>query len=88
MTETVTNNEANLAAELQRLKVENAKLRAEKEKPKGISMKVSAKGAISVYGMGRFPVTLYASQWERILDMADNMKLFIEANEADLVRKD
>jgi hypothetical protein len=55
-----------------------------------ITLKVSEKGAISVYGMGRFPVTLYAEQWERLLDdeQVKAMKAFIKANAAKLTRKD
>ena len=51
-------------------------------------MKVSEKGALSVYGMGRFPVTLYKEQWLRLLAMADEIKAFIEANEANLKSKE
>jgi hypothetical protein len=50
-------------------------------------MKVSEKGAVSVYGMGRFPVTLYKEQWLRLLDMADDIRAFIAANEAHLKTK-
>lgn len=49
-------------------------------KPKTLSMKVSAKGALSVYGLGRFPVTLYGSQWERLLGAANDIRAFIQAN--------
>jgi hypothetical protein len=51
-------------------------------------MKVSDKGAVSVYGMGRFPVTLYKEQWLRLLDMADEIRAFIAANEAKLKAKE
>lgn len=51
-------------------------------------MKVSEKGALSVYGMGRFPVTLYKEQWLRLLAMADEIKAFIEANDANLKSKE
>jgi len=47
-----------------------------------LSMKVSAKGALSVYGLGRFPVTLYASQWTRLLSSADDIRAFLDANKA------
>jgi hypothetical protein len=47
-------------------------------------MKVSEKGAVSIYGMGRFPVTLYKEQWLKLLDMSDKIRSFITANEAKL----
>jgi hypothetical protein len=49
---------------------------------------VSEKGAVSVYGMGRFPVTLYKEQWLKLLDMAPEIRAFIAANEAQLKTKD
>jgi len=52
-----------------------------------LTCKVSEKGALCVYGLGRFPVTLYASQWERLLDHADAIRAFAKANAASLVRK-
>ena len=51
-------------------------------------MKVSEKGALSVYGMGRFPVTLYKEQWLKVLDMSDEIRAFIAANETKLKAKD
>ena len=51
-------------------------------------MKVSEKGALSVYGMGRFPVTLYKEQWLKLLGMGDEIKAFIEANNDSLKSKD
>jgi len=51
-------------------------------------MKVSEKGALSVYGMGRFPVTLYKVQWLRLLAMAEDIKAFIEANNDNLKSKE
>ncbi len=75
-----------LQAELERLRAENERLKnAGRGKP---AMKVSEKGALSVYGMGRFPVTLYKAQWLRLLSMADEIKAFIEANEASLKSKE
>jgi hypothetical protein len=50
-------------------------------------MKVSQKGALSVYGMGRFPITLYKEQWLKLLDMSDAMRAFIAANEGQLTTK-
>jgi hypothetical protein len=51
-------------------------------------MKVSEKGAVSIYGMGRFPVTLYKEQWLKLLDMSTEIRTFIAANEAQLKKKD
>lgn len=73
-------------AELERLRAENAKLKG--REAKGLSLKVSAKGAVSVYGLGRFPVTLYQEQWVRLLDAADEVRQFIRDNEAELKKKD
>jgi hypothetical protein len=75
-----------LQAELQRLRAENEALK--KSGRSKLSMKVSEKGALSVYGMGRFPVTLYKEQWLRLLAMADDIKAFIEANNESLKAKD
>jgi hypothetical protein len=72
--------------ELERLRKENEALR--KGASSGIRMKVSEKGAVSIYGMGRFPVTLYKEQWLRLLDMAAEIRAFIAANEAQLKKKD
>lgn len=80
----------NLQAELELARAENAKLMAmlaEANKPRAMSMKVSEKGALSIYGLGRFPVTLYAQSWERILDNAVTIRAFIKANHSKLSRK-
>jgi hypothetical protein len=69
-------------AELERLRKENAALK--KGASSGIRLKVSEKGAVSVYGMGRFPVTLYKEQWLKLLNMSDDIRAFITANEAQL----
>jgi len=79
-------SDEDLKAELERLRSENAALK--KGAPGGIRMKVSEKGAVSVYGMGRFPVTLYKEQWLRLLGMSDDIRSFIAANEAKLKAKD
>ena len=55
-------------------------LLTEAQKPKAITLKVSEKGALSVYGLGRFPVTLYRAQMERLLDQGDTIRAFIKAN--------
>jgi hypothetical protein len=74
--------------ELERLKRENEALRAQRARPGQLAMKVSQKGAVSVYGLGRFPVTLYQEQWRKLLDCADDIRAFITANESQLKRKD
>ena len=79
-------SDEDLKAELERLRSENAALK--KGTSNGIRMKVSEKGAVSVYGMGRFPVTLYKEQWLRLLGMSDDIRSFIAANEAKLKAKD
>ena len=71
-----------LKNELERLRKENAALK--KGAATGISMKVSEKGGLSVYGMGRFPITLYKEQWLKLLDMSDDIRTFIAANEGVL----
>ena len=75
-----------LQAELVKLKTENASLKARKAPSMGI--KVSAKGAVSVYGLGRWPVTLYKAQWEKLLAKSDEIKSFIKANESSLAVKE
>jgi hypothetical protein len=75
-----------LKAELERLRNENAALK--KGASTGICMKVSEKGAVSIYGMGRFPVTLFKEQWLKLLAMSDDIRAFIATNEAKLKTKD
>ena len=53
-----------------------------------MSLKVSEKGALSVYGLGRFPVTLYREQWEKLLGMTDEIRSFIEQNDRLLKKKE
>lgn len=74
-----------MKAELERLRQENAALK--KGTASGLRLKVSEKGAVSVYGMGKFPVTLYKEQWLRLLDIADEIRAFISANNAQLKSK-
>ncbi|MBK7861349.1 MAG: hypothetical protein IPJ65_22600 [Archangiaceae bacterium] len=78
--------EAELKAELERLKAENEALKSRGSR--GISLKVSEKGAVSVYGMGRFPVTLYQEQWLKLLDMNEEIRTFIKDNESKLKKKE
>jgi hypothetical protein len=75
-----------MKAELERLRRENAALK--KGASEGTHMKVSEKGAVSVYGMGRFPVTLYKEQWLKLLNMSDEIRAFIAENEPRLKAKD
>jgi len=72
-------------AELERLRVENAALKARGSR--GVSLEVSEKGGVSVYGLGRFPVTLYKEQWAKLLDMADEIRAFIKAHDSELKAK-
>lgn len=74
--------------ELAALRTEHARLLAEKEKSSTLTMKVSEKGALSVYGLGRFPVTLYKEQWSRLMDQADNIRTFLKTNDGQLKGKD
>ncbi len=79
-------NESEMKAELERLRAENAKLKT-KDKS-GVTLKVSEKGAVSLYGMGRFPVTLYKEQWLRLLASAAEIETFIRENESKLKTKE
>jgi hypothetical protein len=74
-----------LKAEVERLKAENERLKG--QRGRGGFLKVSEKGAVSVYGLGRFPVTLYKEQWTRLLAMADEIRAFIKEHDAELKAK-
>ena len=79
-------NEEEMKAEIERLRAENENL---KKPARGtLALKVSEKGALSVYGMGRFPVTLYREQWEKLLAMSDQIREFIQANDLTLKKKE
>lgn len=80
------NESEDIKAELERLKAENASLK--KATSKGLSLKVSEKGGVSVYGLGRFPVTLYKEQWIKLLDMSGEIRSFIQSNDARLKTKE
>jgi hypothetical protein len=71
--------------ELERLRAENERLR--RTASRGMTIKVSEKGAVSVYGLGRFPVTLYKEQWLKLLDLADDLRNFIRDNDSLLKSK-
>jgi hypothetical protein len=77
--------EEDLRAELERLKAENERLRT--QRGRSVSLKVSEKGGVSVYGLGRFPVTLYKEQWSKLLGMADEIRTFIKEHDAELKAK-
>ena len=74
-----------LKGELERLKAENERLK--QRGARTVSLKVSEKGGVSVYGLGRFPVTLYKEQWAKLLDMADEIRAFIKENDSKLKTK-
>jgi hypothetical protein len=78
-------SDENVQAELERLKEENARLKG--RSAGGLTFKVSEKGALSVYGLGRFPVTLYKEQWQKLLDVADGIRAFLKENDAQLKSK-
>ncbi len=77
-----------LKAEIERLKAENEALKSTKPGRGTLTMKVSEKGALSVYGMGRFPVTLYKEQWLKLLSIAEEIKKFIAENDGHLKTKE
>ncbi len=79
-------SDEDMKAELERLRSENAALK--KAQSATTRIKVSDKGGVSVYGLGRFPVTLYKEQWLKLLDMADEIRAFIVANESQLKSKE
>ena len=79
-------SDQDMKAELERLRAENDALK--KTNARGLSMKISEKGGLSVYGLGRFPVTLYKEQWVKLLGMAEDIKSFIAANESALKTKE
>jgi len=76
----------NLQAELERLRAENEALKG--RAAKGLTLKVSEKGAVSVYGLGRFPVTLYKEQWEKLLTMAEDIRAFLTEHDGELKTKE
>ena len=75
-----------LRAELERLRAENEALK--QRTTRAVSLRVSEKGGLSVYGLGRFPVTLYKEQWLKLLDMADELRTFIREHDPELKAKE
>jgi hypothetical protein len=78
-------SDEDLKAELERLKAENEQLK--NQRGRSVSLKVSEKGGVSVYGLGRFPVTLYKEQWVKLLGLADEIRSFITENDSKLKAK-
>ena len=76
-----------LQAEIDKLRAENEALKRPAVRGQ-MSLKVSEKGALSVYGLGRFPVTLYREQWDKLLGMADQIRQFIQDNDQQLKKKE
>ena len=75
-----------LKAELDRLRTENERLKASRSRG-GVNLKISEKGGLSVYGLGRFPVTLYKEQWAKLLEAADEIRAFLKENDQHLKAK-
>lgn len=80
--------ELSLSQQIEALRAENEALKAKVQVKRNLTLKVSARGALSVYGLGRFPVTLYRGQWERLLAVTEDLNNFIKANEATLTVKE
>lgn len=78
-------SDEDLKAELERLRKENESLK--QSAVKGISLKVSEKGGLSVYGLGRFPITLYKEQWAKLLDLSDQIRAFLAEHDSELKTK-
>ena len=78
-------SQENLESEVARLRAENEALKARAQR--GGQLRVSDKGGVSVYGLGRFPVTLYKEQWTKLLDMAEEIRAFIRAHDHELKAK-
>jgi hypothetical protein len=78
-------SDEDIRAELEQLRSENAALK--KSSSKGVSMKVSEKGGLSVYGLGRFPITLYKEQWSKLLDLSEEIRAFLKTHDSELKTK-
>ena len=79
-------SDEDLKAELERLRAENEALKTRSQR--AVSLKVSEKGGLSVYGLGRFPVTLYKEQWQKLLAMADEIRDFLRDHDRELKAKE
>jgi hypothetical protein len=78
-------SEEDLKAEVEKLRAENERLKT--QRGRSVSLKVSEKGGVSVYGLGRFPVTLYKEQWTKLLAMADEIRAFLKEHDTELKAK-
>ena len=78
-------SDEDLKAEVEKLRAENERLKT--QRGRSVSLKVSEKGGVSVYGLGRFPVTLYKEQWTKLLAMADEIRVFLKEHDAELKAK-
>ncbi|MEA2642010.1 MAG: hypothetical protein QOF51_3404 [Chloroflexota bacterium] len=78
-------NQEEMLAELERLRAENQQLKSAPQRR--VYLKISNKGAVSLYGLGRFPTTLYVEQWETVLAMADEIRTFMAQHASELKRK-
>ena len=78
-------SDEDLKAELERLKAENERLKS--QRGRSVTLKVSEKGGLSVYGLGRFPVTLYKEQWTKLLAMSDEIRAFMKEHDGELKAK-
>jgi len=81
-------NQAAAKSRIQELEEENARLKAQKSGGQPLRLKVSGKGGVSLYGLGRFPTTLYVEQWEKLLTMTDEIRQFLVDHAEELKRKD
>ncbi len=81
----MTETNEQMQAELERLRAENEGLKAKRSQE--MRLQVSQKGAVSLYGIRRFPITFYAGEWDTILGMADEVRTFISQHEGELKRK-
>jgi hypothetical protein len=79
-------SDEDMRTEMERLRAENEALKARSSR--GISLRVSEKGGVSVYGLGRFPVTLYKEQWLKLLDMSNDIRAFIREHDGALKAKE
>ena len=74
-----------LEQEVAKLRAENETMRAKLETKRKLALKVSEKGGLSVYGLGRFPLTLYKSQWLRLIEAIELIKSFLSEHNAELI---
>jgi hypothetical protein len=81
----MSEQDEDLRAEVERLRAENEALKTQKKD--GLRLQVSQKGAVSLYGIRRFPVTFYADEWDLILGQADEIRAFVREHAGQLKRK-